>query len=137
MGPISILLLVIFVLAALLLVALVLIQDEGGQGLGGIFGGGGGASQVGDRSGNILTKTTSILGAVFMLSAFGLAWFNRGETGDLQEAAAGIRGDGARVEWWRVDEDDAPAVDEGEEIEIPDLDLDAVDEEPVDPVDEQ
>ena len=132
MGPISILLLVIFVLAAILLVALVLIQDEGGQGLGGIFGGGGGASQVGDRSGNILTKTTSILGAVFMLTAFGLAWFNRGETGDLQDAAAQIRGEGARVEWWTVDEDEAPVVDEGEEMELPELDLDAIDDDPID-----
>ncbi len=132
MGPISILLLVIFVLAALLLVALVLIQDEGGQGLGGIFGGGGGASQVGDRSGNILTKTTSILGAIFMLSAFALAWFNRGETGDLQEAAAQLRGDDARVEWWTVDDEEAPAVDEDDEVEIPELELDGVDEPPLD-----
>ena len=131
MGPISILLLVLFVLAAILLVAIVLIQDEGGQGLGGIFGGGGGASQVGDRSGNILTKTTSILGAVFMVTAFALAWFNRGDTGDLQEAAAELRGGNARVEWWNVDEEESPAVDEEDEVEIPELDLDELDDDPV------
>ena len=40
MGFLGILLLIVFVLAALLLIGLVLIQDEGGEGLGGIFGGG-------------------------------------------------------------------------------------------------
>ncbi len=123
MGPISILLLVVFVITALLLMALVLIQDEGSEGLGGIFGGGGGSSQIGNRSGNILTKTTSILGAVFMLTAFGLAWFNRGEGGDLEEAAAQLRGEGARVEWWQVDPDEVSPAEE-EEIELPELELD-------------
>lgn len=125
MGPISILLLVIFVVSALLLVVMVMIQDEGGEGLGGIFGGGGGSSQIGDRSGNILTKTTSILGALFMLTAFGLAWFNRGDTGDLEQAAAQLRGDDARVEWWTTDgeEDEGVADDEDEEVELPSVDL--------------
>lgn len=121
MGPISILLLVIFVISALLIVALVMIQDEGGEGLGGIFGGGGGSQQIGNRSGNILTKTTSILGAVFMLTAFGLAWFNRSEGGDLQEAAAQLRGEGARVEWWNVEPGETPAAEE--ELEIPSIEM--------------
>lgn len=134
MGPISILLLVIFVVSALLLVVMVMIQDEGGEGLGGIFGGGGGSSQIGDRSGNILTKTTSILGALFMLTAFGLAWFNRGETGDLEQAAAELRGEGARVEWWATDgEDDDQAVDEqGDDAEVPSIELDDTDVEMLD-----
>ena len=92
MGAISIILLVIFVISALLLILLVMLQDEGSEGMGGIFGGGG-SSQIGNRSGNILTKTTSILGAVFILSAFGLAWFSRTpDSGDIEQAAARLRG---------------------------------------------
>lgn len=102
MGLLSIVLLVLFVITALLLVAIVMIQDEGGEGLGGIFGGGSSA-QVGNRSGNILTKTTSILGAIFLLSSFGLAWMGRTtDAGDVEAAARRLQGE-ADVEWWRTD----------------------------------
>ncbi len=102
MGLLSILLLVLFVITALLLVGIIMIQDEGGEGLGGIFGGGSSA-QVGNRSGNILTKTTSILGAIFLLSSFGLAWMGRtAEGGDVEAAARRLQGE-AEVEWWRTD----------------------------------
>jgi preprotein translocase subunit SecG len=103
-GIVSIILLVIFVLCSLLLMAVVLIQDEQGEGLGGIFGGGS-STPFGSRSGNVLTKITSILGAVFLLTSFGLAWINRSsESGDVvgaaqrQESAAGNA-----VDWWRID----------------------------------
>ncbi|TVQ38391.1 MAG: preprotein translocase subunit SecG [Spirochaetaceae bacterium] len=115
MGLLSILLLVLFVITALLLIGIVMIQDEGGEGLGGIFGGGASA-QVGNRSGNILTKTTSILGAVFLLSSFGLAWMGRTADASDVEAAARRLQDGDAVEWWRTD--DAPQP----EMELPELD---------------
>ncbi|TVR90157.1 MAG: preprotein translocase subunit SecG [Spirochaetaceae bacterium] len=105
MGFLSILLLIFFVLSALLLIALVMVQEEGGDGLGGIFGGGG-ASQVGNRSGNILTKTTSILGAVFFLSSFGVAWLNRTpDAGDVAAAARRME-QGDAVPWWEIEEGD-------------------------------
>ncbi len=105
METLSILLIGVFVISALLLIVLVMMQDEGGEGLGGIFGGGGSGSQVGNRSGNILTKTTSILGGVFFLTAFGVAWLNRTpEEGDVEAAAR--RMEGGAVEWWLEDEDD-------------------------------
>lgn len=105
MGFLGILLLIVFVLAALLLIGLVLIQDEGGEGLGGIFGGGSSAP-VGSRSGNILTRITTILGAIFLLSSFGLAWINRTpESGNVEAAARRLQADGDTVEWWRTDED--------------------------------
>jgi preprotein translocase subunit SecG len=104
-GFLGILLLIVFVLAALLLIGLVLIQDEGGEGLGGIFGGGSSAP-VGSRSGNILTRITTILGAIFLLSSFGLAWINRTpESGNVEAAARRLQSDGDTVEWWRTDED--------------------------------
>jgi preprotein translocase subunit SecG len=105
MGFLSILLLVIFGITAILMVVLILLQDEGGEGLGGIFGGGGTTQQVGRRSGNILTKATSVLGAVFLVTAFALAWLNRTpETGDVERAARQMESD-AGVEWWQPEEE--------------------------------
>lgn len=117
MGLLSILLLILFVITALLLIAIVMIQDEGGEGMGGIFGGGG-STQVGNRSGNILTKTTSILGAIFLLSSFGLAWMSRTpEMGDVEAAARRLQGGDTAVEWWRTD--NAPE----QELGLPEIDL--------------
>lgn len=119
MGIISILLLVIFVISAFLLILLVLIQDEQGEGLGGIFGGGS-STPIGNRSGNILTRTTSILGAIFLVCAFGLAWLNR--TPDSGNPAAAARKIEAQqqsgVEWWKTNPNgtsgtQAPAPAEG------------------------
>lgn len=114
MGILGIILMIVFVLSAIFLVLIVMFQDEGGDGLGGIFGGGG-ASQVGNRSGNILTRITSVLATVFLLSSFGLAWLNRTPDGGDVEAAArrleAQRGDS--VEWW-VLESEEPAIPEGE-----------------------
>lgn len=76
MAIIGTLLLVIFVISAILLMIIVMMQDDQGDGLGGIFGGGSNAA-FGSRSGNILTRTTSILGAIFILSSLGNAWINR------------------------------------------------------------
>ncbi|POR05266.1 preprotein translocase subunit SecG [Alkalispirochaeta sphaeroplastigenens] len=110
MGFLGILLMIIFVVSALLLILIILVQEEGGDGLGGIFGGGG-SSQVGNRSGNILTRITSVLATLFLISSLGLAWVNRTPDGGDVEAAArrleAQRGDS--VEWWVTDEDPASA----------------------------
>jgi preprotein translocase subunit SecG len=76
MGVIGIILLVILVLSAVLLVLVVLVQDEQGEGVGGIFGGGS-STAFGSRSGNVLTRFTAGLAAVFLICCFGLAWINR------------------------------------------------------------
>lgn len=109
MGFLGIVLMVIFVLSSVLLIVVVLLQDEAGDGLGGIFGGGGSA-QVGNRSGNILTKITSVLAAVFLLSSFGLAWLNRTpDTGDVEAAARRLEAqNGNAVEWWVTDDEATP-----------------------------
>ncbi len=122
MELLSFLLLAVFVISALLLIVIVMMQDEGGEGLGGIFGGGGSGSQVGNRSGNILTKTTSVLGAIFFLSAFGVAWLNRTpEEGDVEAAARRLEG-GAGVEWWLEDEEDLDFEDQPFQFEDEPLD---------------
>ncbi|MDR0324269.1 MAG: preprotein translocase subunit SecG [Treponema sp.] len=86
MGILGIVLLVFFVIIAVLLVLFVLIQNEEGDGLGGIFAGGSG-SAFGSRAGNVLTRTTSVLGALFLIVSLGLALLSRspGGTGVEEE----------------------------------------------------
>ncbi|GHT50345.1 hypothetical protein FACS1894102_5780 [Spirochaetia bacterium] len=76
MGILNVVLLVLFVIVAILLVLLVLVQTEDGDSLGGVFAGGS-STAFGSRSGNILTKTSSVLGAVFLILSFSLALLNR------------------------------------------------------------
>ena len=107
MGILSILLLVFFVIVALFLVGMVLIQDEQGDGLAGMFGGGS-SSTFGSRAGNVLTRTTQVLGALFIITALGLAiLFKTPDTGDV---AAAARQQGTKsAEWWNA-QPAAPAV---------------------------
>ncbi|MDR1099552.1 MAG: preprotein translocase subunit SecG [Treponema sp.] len=86
MGVLSIVLLVFFVIIAILLILLVLIQNEEGDSLGGIFAGGSG-SAFGSRSGNVLTKTTTVLGALFLIISLSLALLNRTPGGSGVESA--------------------------------------------------
>jgi preprotein translocase subunit SecG len=86
MTILSVVLLVFFVIVAVLLVLLVLIQNEEGDSLGGIFAGGSG-SAFGSRSGNVLTRTTTVLGALFLVLSLGLALLNRSPGGSGVEAA--------------------------------------------------
>jgi preprotein translocase subunit SecG len=108
MGLISILLLVVFVIVSILLVLLVLVQGEEGDNLGGIFAGGSG-SAFGSRSGNVLTKTTYILGTLFLVTSFALALANRtpGDSG-VEAAAKRIEGK-ASGDWWNDKPAAAPA----------------------------
>lgn len=76
MGLIGIVLLVVLILSAILLVLLVLIQDETGEGVAGIFGGGS-STPFGSRAGNVLTRFTAVLAAIFLVCTFALAWLNR------------------------------------------------------------
>jgi len=85
MGVLSVVLLVFFVITAVLLVLLVLIQNEEGDSLGGIFAGGSG-SAFGSRSGNVLTRATSVLGALFLIISLGLALLSRTPSGKGVEA---------------------------------------------------
>ncbi len=106
MAIVSATLLVIFVLSALLLMVVVLMQDEQGEGLGGLFGGGS-STPFGSRSGNVLTKITSILGAVFILTSLGLAWSNRTpESGDVLGAARRQEAAGEKsLDWWKTEQE--------------------------------
>ncbi|MDR0558331.1 MAG: preprotein translocase subunit SecG [Treponema sp.] len=86
MEVLGVVLLVFFIIVAILLVFLVLIQDEEGDSLGGIFAGGS-SSAFGSRSGNILTKATSVLGVLFLILSLGLALVSKSDAGSGVEAA--------------------------------------------------
>lgn len=73
-------LLVVEALIALLMVAVVMLQppkDPSG-GMGSAFGGGFGEEVFGGRTGNVLSRTTVVLGALLILNTLGLALLNRG-----------------------------------------------------------
>jgi len=76
MGLIGIVLLVIMIISAILLVLVVLVQDDQGEGIGGIFGGGSNTA-FGSRSGNVLTRFTAVMAAIFLFCVFGIAWLSR------------------------------------------------------------
>src|SRR5438128_9005570 len=57
----------LIIIAGLLLVFLVLIQRGKGGGLAGAFGGAGGSSAFGSRAGDLFTRVTIILAAVWIL----------------------------------------------------------------------
>lgn len=97
----GILILAVFIISALLLVLVVLIQDDQGQGIGGMFGGGEGTSPFGSRTGNVLTRFTSVLGAVFLIAAFALAWINRTpDRDDFLERARLQTLEAEEGRWW-------------------------------------
>ena len=75
-------LLIVEVLAAFLLVVVILAQKSKDQGLGMAFGSGMGESLFGSRAGNVLTRMTITLAAVFMVTTVVLGiLFARGATG--------------------------------------------------------
>jgi len=112
MGILGIVLLVFFVIIAVLLVLMVLIQNEEGDSLGGLFAGGSG-SAFGSRSGNVLTRATTVLGALFLIISLGLAVLNRTPGGTNIEAAARelVADDAEGDNWWRQS-DEAAVPDE-------------------------
>ncbi len=106
MGIIGTILLIIFIIASILLILIVLMQDDQGEGIGGIFGGGG-SSNFGSRSGNILTKFTSFLGLIFLVTAFGLIWINTTSRNDnlLNTARNQFNAETPSKEWWVLPEE--------------------------------
>ncbi len=74
------LLFVIEIIVALLMVAVVMLQppkDQAG-GMGSAFGGGFGEEVFGGRTGNVLSRTTVVLGIILILNSLAIAYCMRG-----------------------------------------------------------
>jgi len=100
MALIGIVLLVIMAISAVLLVLVVLVQDDQGEGIGGIFGGGSNTA-FGSRSGNVLTRLTAALAAIFLITIFGMAWVNRSPAaGNVLSKARQEALAGGSNSWW-------------------------------------
>ena len=85
---------VIHLMVVLAMVGLILLQKSEGGGLGMGGGGGGGGFMSARGSANLLTRTTAILGTLFMATAIGLSIISqvdRGSSGILDRA---VQGDG-------------------------------------------
>jgi preprotein translocase subunit SecG len=105
MPVLNTILVVLFVIVSILLILLVLVQNEEGDSFGGVFAGGGG-SAFGSRSGNILSRASSILGGLFLVLAFVMALLSpRGPQGSGVEAAgrALITDETPGSAWWDDD----------------------------------
>ncbi|MCL2007688.1 MAG: preprotein translocase subunit SecG [Treponema sp.] len=111
MGILSIVLLVFLIIIAVILILLVLVQNEEGDGLGGLFAGGSN-SAFGSRSGNFLTRATTILGSLFLIISLGLALMNRGPAITGVERAGRTMLPEAGTEWFLQDDDTSPALDD-------------------------
>jgi len=117
MGILSVVLLVFFIIIAVLLILLVLIQTEDGNHLGGLFAGGS-DSAFGSRSGNVLTRATTVLGALFLIVSLGLALLSRTSSGaGVEEEARRLAAEEVHTNWV------LEAMDSPDDNSIP-LDLD-------------
>jgi preprotein translocase subunit SecG len=107
MAILGIVLLVLFIVVSVLLVFMVLVQDEGGEGMGGIFAGSSN-STFGSRTGNVITRFTTVLGALFLILAFGLSFVHRsGGTSSVEAAAK--KSAGTQTEWWNPSPSASPS----------------------------
>ncbi|GMO41785.1 MAG: hypothetical protein Ta2B_21840 [Termitinemataceae bacterium] len=102
MSILGVVLLVVFIIVAILLVLLVLVQNEEGDSLGGVFAGGS-SSAFGSRSGNILTKATTVLGALFLVISFSLALINRSPNADKGVESEGRKGSAEKTSQWYLE----------------------------------
>src|SRR5271165_6733075 len=85
-------LLVVHLLIAISLVGVILLQRSEGGALG-IGGGGGGGLMSGRAAGNLLTRATAVLAAVFFLTSLGLALIANGRAKPsslMNQAPAGM-----------------------------------------------
>jgi preprotein translocase subunit SecG len=120
MGVLNVVLLALFIIAAILLILLVLVQNEEGDSMGGIFAGNS-SSAFGSRSGNVLTRATTILGAAFLALSLGLALINRTPAGSGVESAGRQLSTDVENDWWQ--ENGVPGEDQaGDLLEIPGAD---------------
>ena len=89
---------VIHVIACFLLIVVVLMQSSKGGGLSGAFGGGGGQAIMGGReTATFLSRFTTYLAVIFMVTSLSLAFLSAGRGG--QETESALRRAAQREQW--------------------------------------
>ena len=114
----TIVLLIILLLVTIALIGVILMQRSDGGALG-IGGGGPGGMMSGASAESLLTRTTMILGIVFMGTCILLAVLSgaSSDTGSIADELAGDNQDGLPLSF--ADIDDAPAADKEPPAEVP------------------
>ena len=92
MGVVGTILLVAFVIVCVLLVLMVLVQNEDSNGMGSPFGGQ--SAAFGSHSASVLTKTTGVFVALFLVFVFSLALINKAPSdgGSMSATAKEVQG---------------------------------------------
>ncbi len=113
------LIVVFHIIIAIAIIGLVLIQQGKGADAGASFGGGASQTVFGSAgSGNFLTRSTSLLAAVFFATSFSLAYFAKEKATSLSseglpsiEAVKTVEQEAPVVEEYAPAESEAPLVD--------------------------
>jgi preprotein translocase subunit SecG len=118
---------VVHMLAAIAIIGLILLQQGKGAEMGASFGAGGSQTLFGSRgSGNLFSRATAILAAVFFATSFGLAFIakERATVEDRLEISTPVQEVPAAEE----NSSDVPAANDAPESDVPMCDVPVVDE---------
>lgn len=102
---------ILHVIACFLLIVVVLMQSSKGGGLSGAFGGGGGQAIMGGReTATFLSKATTYLAIIFMVTSLSLAFLSAGRGGEETESA--LRRAAEREQWGNIVPEEQKNVDD-------------------------
>lgn len=105
-------LLVVHTILVIFLILMVLLQRTDSDGMGGLGGGGGNQFMSGRSTANLMTRTTSILAASFMISSLVLAVYaSRMTGGSIVDSVAVEEPAAAPVDAQTITKDKAPETD--------------------------
>jgi preprotein translocase subunit SecG len=101
----------IHIIASFLLILVVLMQSSKGGGLSGAFGGGGGQTMFGGReAATFLSRLTTYLAIIFMVTSLTLAFLSAGR-GDREQESA-LRKAARRESWGRIVPEEQKNIDD-------------------------
>ena len=102
---------VMHVVASFLLIVVVLLQSSKGGGLSGAFGGGGGQAIMGGReTATFLSRFTTYLAVIFMVTSLSLAFLSAGRGGAETESA--LRKAAQQEQWGGIIPEEQKNVDD-------------------------
>ncbi len=101
----------IHIVTCILLIVVVLMQSSKGGGLSGAFGGAGAGQMLGGReAATFLSRATTYLAVIFMLTSLSLAFISAGRGGEEQESV--LRRAAEREEWGSIIPEEQTDIDE-------------------------